>query len=137
MFIPLVKSYITGRCPFPVIPPHVAAPTAAAETTTTADFVYADFNSTHGLTFTGASGTTACANVTELEYGDVQGDADQLQGSLDEATREAGEEVVTTDVRTSELGEHEQITPLQVRASESVYSSALFYSVLKPDCFVY
>lgn len=83
--------------------------------------MYADFNSTHGLTFAGASGTTACANVTELEYGDVQGDADQLQGSLDKATREAGEEVVTTDVRTSELGEHEEITPLQVHASECLY----------------
>ncbi|CAM9964606.1 unnamed protein product, partial [Pylaiella littoralis] len=86
---------------------------AAAGATTTADFVYADFNSTHGLTFAGASGTTACANVTEFDYGDVQGDADQLQGSLDEATREAGQEVVTTDVRTSELGEHEEITSLQ------------------------
>lgn len=105
-----------------VIPPHVAAPTAAAaaaaaETTTTADFVYADFNSTHGLTFAGASGTTACANVTELEYGDVQGDADQLQGSLGEAMREAGEEVVTTDARTSQIGEHDEITALHVRAS--------------------
>ncbi|CAN0538953.1 unnamed protein product, partial [Scytosiphon promiscuus] len=67
-----------------------------------ADFVYADFNLTHGLTFAGASGTTSCANVTELEYGVVQGDADQRQGSLDTLTREEGEEVVTTDVRTSE-----------------------------------
>lgn len=76
--------------------------------------MYADFNSTHGLTFAGASGTTACANITELEYGEVQGDADQLQGSLDMVTREAGEEVVTTDVRTSELEEHDRITPHQV-----------------------
>lgn len=83
----------------------------------TADFVYADFNSTHGLTFAGASGTTACANVSELEYGDVQGDADQLRGSFDAVTREAGEEVVTTDVRTSELEEHDIITPRQVRAA--------------------
>lgn len=76
--------------------------------------MYADFNSTHGLTFAGASGTTACANVTELEYGDVQGDADEPRGSLNVVMREAGEEVVTTDVRTSELEEHDQITPRQV-----------------------
>ncbi|CAM9370870.1 unnamed protein product [Ectocarpus sp. 8 AP-2014] len=86
---------------------------ATVSATTTADFVYADFNSTHGLTFAGASGTTACANITELEYGNVHGDADQLQGSLDTVTREVGEEVVTTDVRTSELGEHSRIIPVQ------------------------
>lgn len=92
------------------MPPYFTA----GEENPTADFVYADFNSTHGLTFAGASGTTACANVTELEYGDVQGDADQLQGSLDVVTREGGGEVVTTDVRTSELEEHDRITPVQV-----------------------
>eukprot|EP00903_Cladosiphon_okamuranus_P010242 g9699.t2 len=86
---------------------------AQGEDKPTADFVYADFNSTHGLTFVGASGTTACANVTELAYGDVQGDADELQGSLDVVTREAGEDVSITDVRTSELEEHNQITPRQ------------------------
>lgn len=96
---------------------------ATGEDQPTADFVYADFNSTHGLTFAGASGTTACANVTELEYGDVQGDADQLRGSLDMMTREAGEEVVTTDVRTSELEEHDRITPNQVRAARCFSTS--------------
>lgn len=97
----------------------VAAATVSA--TTTADFVYVDFNSTHGLTFAGASATTACANITELEYGNVHGDADQLQGSLDTVTREVGEEVVMMDVRTSELGEHSRITPVQVCAASSDY----------------
>eukprot|EP00752_Nemacystus_decipiens_P015593 g13916.t1 len=83
------------------------------ENNPTADFVYADFNFTHGLTFAGSSATTACSNVTELEYGDVQGDADQLRGLLDVVMREAGEEVVTTDVRTSELEEHDRIAPSQ------------------------
>lgn len=77
----------------------------------TADFVYPDFNFTHGLTFVGASATTACINITELNYGNVQGDADQLQGSLDTTTKEAGEEVVTENVKTSEVGEHERIAP--------------------------
>ncbi|CAM9610828.1 unnamed protein product, partial [Hapterophycus canaliculatus] len=86
---------------------------AKATESATADFVYADFNFTHGLTFAGASGTTSCANITELEYGDVHGDADQLQGSLDALTREEGGEVVTTDVRTGDAGEHGSETPLQ------------------------
>lgn len=100
---------------------RTCVPAATASATTTADFVYADFNSTHGLTFAGASGTTACANITELEYGNVHGDADQLQGSLDTVTREVGEEVVMTEVRTSELGEHIRITPVQVRVASGDY----------------
>lgn len=62
----------------------------------------------------GASGTTACLNVTELQYGDVQGRADERQGSVAPVTREEGEEVTITDVRTSEAGEHERITSTQV-----------------------
>lgn len=89
---------------------------AAGADNPSADFVYADFNSTHGLTFAGASGTTACANITEFLYGNVQGDADQLQGSLDAVMTEAGEDVATTDVRSSELEEPDLTTPHQVRS---------------------
>ena len=69
--------------------------------------MYADFNFSHGLAFVGASATTACANVTDLEYGFVHGDADEQQGSLDTVIREEGEKVISTNVKTSTLGELE------------------------------
>lgn len=88
--------------------------------TETADFVYSDFNFTHGLTFVGASATTACINVTEYGYGFVHGNADERQGSLDTTTREDGEEVVTTSVKTNDnaavVGEHGHTISSDVRA---------------------
>lgn len=72
--------------------------------------MYTDFNFTHGLTFVGAAATTACINVSELNYGQVQGDADELQGSLDTVTRETESRVTTTNTRTSEVGEHIRVT---------------------------
>ncbi|CAM9157676.1 unnamed protein product [Laminaria digitata] len=79
----------------------------------TADFVFSDFNYTHGLTFVGASGTTACINVTGLNYGNVHGDADRLEGSPDAVMKEVGEEVAMEDVSTSKPGEHASITSHQ------------------------
>jgi len=97
--------------------------------------VYTDFNSTHGLTFAGASGTTACANVTELGYGDAHGVADESQGSLQGVTREAGEVIATTNVRTSELGEHDRITPFQVRSLGRLSAALLSALVVRLDSF--
>lgn len=111
--VPLFASTIRSKTVNPVTHDVIVT---ATESTTTADFVYADFNITHGLRFAGASGTSSCANITELQYGEVHGDADRLQGSLDVLTREEGEEVVTTEVRTSEPGEHARDTPIQVHA---------------------
>lgn len=83
-----------------------------------ADFVFADFNITHGLTFAGASGTTACVNASELDYGRVHGAADEPRGSLDVEMREAGDELVTVDTRTTEVGEHADVSSNQVRRRE-------------------
>lgn len=98
--------------------------------------MYADFNSTHGLSFAGASGTTACANVTELEYGDVHGVADESQGSLQGVMRETGEVVATTDVRTSEDGEHDSITSLQVRSRGQLSRNSVPCSCCCLDSYV-
>ncbi|CAM9804989.1 unnamed protein product, partial [Sphacelaria rigidula] len=77
---------------------------------TTPDFAFVDFNVTHGLTFAGASGTTACLNATDLRYGNVQGQADERQGSVDPVCREDGGDLTITDIQTSEVGDHQRIT---------------------------
>ncbi|CAM9566805.1 unnamed protein product, partial [Discosporangium mesarthrocarpum] len=76
----------------------------------TADFVFVDFNVTHGLSFVGASGTTTCANVSALRYGAVQGRADEHDGSLDLSTGETEDEVTLVSVETSIEDEQEDIT---------------------------
>lgn len=98
--------------------------------TATGDFVFSDFNYTHGLTFLGSSGTTACINVTDLAYGNVQGDADQLEGSPDAVMKEAGEEVLTADVSTTKAGEHATITSHQVCVCDCVECVSSQYAVI-------
>lgn len=96
----------------------------------TGDFVFSDFNYTHGLTFVGSSGTTACINATDLTYGHVQGDADQLEGSPDAVMKEVGEEVTTEDVSTSKAGEHASITSQQVGVPAIVVCAACIVHAL-------
>lgn len=81
----------------------------------TADFAFVDFNFTHGLSFVGASGTTACANVSELQYGETQGRADELRGYVDAVTREDRGLLLRTEVTTSEIEDHSQINSTRVK----------------------
>lgn len=98
------------------------------------DFVFTDFNVTHGLAFAGASGTTACANVSDLAYGAVQGRADVLEGSLDKITREQEDDLAITDARTMIADDLKRIAASQVRQPDIVRistrrSSTLFHTI--------
>ncbi|CAM9212124.1 unnamed protein product, partial [Choristocarpus tenellus] len=75
-----------------------------------ADFVFSDFNSTHGLSFVGSSGTTTCINSSALRYGAFQGRADEQIGMLDVSVSEAEHAVKLVSVETSTMSDQEGTT---------------------------